>query len=244
MNHAEKYNYPLPAYAISLSEAYDTVLRASGCKSEAKLDLATFDERLVAVDFRFRKALYRAELMAFVLDDENDPCPLRAELWSTALPEGNTAEIFLEGIDFVGPALPQFGPPTQCPGKYPTRHRRVFLFRAAFERWLSYGAPQTTEASASPLALALAEEKLSLLPDKREASAPVIRLPEQEPIRDESAAAHKALNFCFPDGVPSNLRSSALLRLVNDWISKQPRGLVPPNKVSIEVINRLLRRRR
>jgi hypothetical protein len=129
----KKYDYPLPAYAISFSRAYDILLQASGCRAEANLDLATFDELLTAADFRFRKALYRAELIAYVLDDDNNPCSLRSDAWSTALPEGHSAEIFV-GIDFVGPDIPTIWTANTVPGKVPRSIPPSFFVSCCFRK--------------------------------------------------------------------------------------------------------------
>jgi len=113
-----------------------------------RANLEELDKHQVAAAFRFRKALFDAELQAFVLDDRGEWCRLSANEWSVSLKRwvgtfeqsveaGIAIEDFYEGVDFVGPHLPAFGPDTRLPGNHPDRHRRVFLRRSEFQKWLS-----------------------------------------------------------------------------------------------------------
>jgi len=89
------------------------------------------------------------------------------------------------------------------------------------------------------------EALLAALPDNRELTAELIRLPKDEPRSEVSAAAWKAMNFFWPGGgVPSNLRTAAVHAKVNAWIKKQPRNTVSVEKVSRETVERLLGRRK
>jgi hypothetical protein len=109
-------------------------------------------------------------------------------------------------------------------------------FEEAFRR--SFNAISQVSYAVDP-----AETLLASLPNKREPTAAVIHLPDKIPNTDQSSAAAQALKSLWPNGVPSNKRTSDVHRQVNQWIKKQPRNLAPVNEVSVETVARLLGRR-
>jgi hypothetical protein len=113
--------------------------------------------------------------------------------------------------------------------------------RATFEDEL---AASFGRISAASQAVELSEDDLlASLPDNREKTADLIRLPDQIPNTDQSEAAMRAMRSIWPKGVPSVKKTSEVTRRVNVWIGKQPRGNVPVERVSAETIARLLGRK-
>jgi hypothetical protein len=76
-----------------------------------------------------------------------------------------------------------------------------------------------------------------------DATSRVIQLPDQEPSGPNVRAAWKAMKVLWPEGVPSDLGSSVILRRVNLFIKKQPPNTIDVNEVTRDSVRRLLGRK-
>jgi hypothetical protein len=112
--------------------------------------------------------------------------------------------------------------------------------RSAFETALA--AQFGTLAPGLPGDASTEEILLASMPDEREATPSLIRLPDKIPDTEPSEPAAKAIRFLWPKGVPSDKKTSDVARLVNAWISKKLRSEVSVTNVSRETVGRLLGR--
>jgi hypothetical protein len=113
--------------------------------------------------------------------------------------------------------------------------------RSAFETALA--AQFGTLAPGLPGDASTEEILLASMPDEREATPSLIRLPDKTPDTEPSEAAAKAIRYLWPNGIPSNKKTSEVARSVNAWIGKKSRSEVAVVNVSQETIGRLLGRR-